>query len=79
VNVNGLVQVEPGAGEAIEIHAERRAKASTDEAAKDLLGRVEMREDVKPEAVRLEAKPPKTFRGAWTSSSSSRFRPASTS
>ena len=63
VNVNGLVQVEPGAGEAIEIHAERRAKASTDEAAKDLLGRVEMREDVKPEAVRLEAKPPKTFRG----------------
>ena len=63
VNVNGLVQVEPGAGAAIEIHAERRAKASTDEAAKDLLGRVEMREDVKPDAVRLEAKPPKTFRG----------------
>jgi hypothetical protein len=63
VNVNGLVQVEPGSGTAIEIRAERRAKASTDEAAKELLGRVEMREDVKPDAVRLEAKPPKTFRG----------------
>ena len=38
VNVNGLVQVEAGTGPAIEIRAERRAKASSDEAAKDLLG-----------------------------------------
>jgi hypothetical protein len=63
VNVNGLVQVEPGAAAGVEVRAERRAKASTDEAAKELLARVEMREDVKPDAVRLEAKPPKTFRG----------------
>jgi hypothetical protein len=63
VNVNGLVQVEPGAGSAIEIRAERRAKASSDESAKELLGRVQMLEDVKPDAVRVEAKPPKTFRG----------------
>lgn len=63
VNVNGLVQVEAGAGPAIEIRAERRAKASSDEAAKDLLGKVEMLEEVKPDAVRLEAKPPKTIRG----------------
>jgi Putative adhesin len=63
VNVNGLVQVEPGSGAAIEVRAERRAKASSDETAKDLLGKVEMREDVQADAVRLEAKPPKTFRG----------------
>jgi Putative adhesin len=63
VNVNGLVQVEPGAGPAIEVRAERRAKATSDEGARELLGKVEMREDVKPDAVRLEAKLPKTFRG----------------
>ncbi len=63
MNVNGLVQVEAGTGPAIEIRAERRAKASSDEAAKDLLGKVQMLEDVKPDAVRLEAKPPKTIRG----------------
>jgi hypothetical protein len=63
VNVNGVVQVEPGTGSAIEIRAERRAKASSDEAAKELLGKVQMLEDVKPDAVRVEAKPPKTIRG----------------
>jgi Toastrack DUF4097 len=63
VNVNGLVQVEPGTGPGIEIRAERRAKASSDEAAKELLGKVQMLEDVKADAVRVEAKPPKTFRG----------------
>jgi hypothetical protein len=63
VNVNGLVQVEAGPGPQVEIHAERRAKASSDEAAKELLGKVQMLEDIKPDAVRVEAKPPKTFRG----------------
>lgn len=63
VNVNGLVQVEPGEGSTIEIRAERKAKASSDESAKELLGKVEMLEDAKPESVRVEAKPPKTFRG----------------
>ena len=59
VNVNGLVQVEPGTGPGVEVRAERRAKASSDEAAKDLLGKVQMIEDVKGDAVRIEAKPPK--------------------
>src|SRR4029453_12139168 len=63
VNVNGLVQGEPGTAPGIEIRAERRAKASSDEAAKELLGKVQMLEDVKADAVRVEAKPPKTFRG----------------
>ena len=63
VNVNGLVQVEPGEGSTIEIRAERRAKASSDEAAKEMLGKVQMLEDAKPDSVRVEAKPPKTFRG----------------
>jgi hypothetical protein len=60
VNVNGLVQVEPGTAQTVEIRAERRAKASTDEAAKALLGKVEMREDSKPDALRVEAKVPKS-------------------
>ena len=64
VNVNGLVQVEPGTGPAVEIRAERHAKASSDEAAKDLLGKVQMLEDIKPDSVRVEAKPPKTFMAA---------------
>ena len=57
------MQVEPGTGPAVEIRAERRAKASSDEAAKELLGKVQMLEDVKPDAVRVEAKPPRAVRG----------------
>jgi hypothetical protein len=65
VNVNGLVQVEPGTGQTVEIRAERRAKASSDDAAKTLLGKVQMLEDSKPDALRVEAKVPKS--AGWNS------------
>ena len=44
------------------MHAERIAKASTDEAAKELLAKIEIVESVKPDAVRLETSAPKSFR-----------------
>jgi hypothetical protein len=59
VNVNGLVQVEQGSGPAIEVRAERTAKAATDEAAKELLGRVEMVETRSADGLKLETKAPK--------------------
>jgi Toastrack DUF4097 len=61
VNVNGRIEVEPGTGATVELRAERTAKASSDESAKDLLSKVQMLEDAKPDSVRVEAKPPK-----WT-------------
>lgn len=56
-NVNGLIDVTEG-GSVVEVKAERIAKASTDEAARALLEKVEMREDVTANRVRVEAKLP---------------------
>jgi len=56
-NVNGLIDVSEG-GSTVEVRAERTAKASSDEAAKDLLGKVEMKEEVSGTRVRIEAKLP---------------------
>jgi hypothetical protein len=61
VNTNGQVEVLQGTGPKVEVSAEKIAKASSDEAAKDLLGKIEIVETVKPDAVRLETKTPKTF------------------
>jgi hypothetical protein len=61
VNTNGMVEVLQGTGPKVEVSAEKIAKASSDEAAKDLLGKIEIVETVKPDSVRLETKTPKTF------------------
>lgn len=61
VNTNGLVEVLQGPGPKVEVSAEKIAKASSDEAAKDLLGKIEIVETIKPDAVRLVTKTPKTF------------------
>jgi DUF4097 and DUF4098 domain-containing protein YvlB len=61
VNTNGLVEVLQGTGSKVEVSAEKIAKASSDEAAKDLLRKIEIIETVKPDSVRLETKTPKTF------------------
>ncbi len=61
VNVNGQVQVEPATGSDVEVRAERVAKASTDQAAKELLGKVEMAETKTADGVKLETKAPKNF------------------
>jgi hypothetical protein len=59
VNVNGQVQVEQATGTDVEVRAERIAKASTDQAAKELLARVEIVETRTAEGMKLETKAPK--------------------
>lgn len=59
INVNGRITAEASEGTAVEVVADRTAKATTDEAAKDLLGRIEMREEVGPDRVRVEVRAPR--------------------
>jgi hypothetical protein len=62
INVNGRIMAEPSDGTSLELVGERTAKASSDEAARELLGRVEMREEVGPSQVRVEVRAPRGFR-----------------
>lgn len=71
INVNGRISAEPAEGGTVELVAERTAKASTDEAAKTLLGQVEMREETGAGRVRVEVRAPRSFgmsghEVAWT-------------
>jgi hypothetical protein len=59
INVNGRIVAETFDGSVIEVRAERSAKAASDEAAKDLLNRIEMREEVGADRVRVEVRPPR--------------------
>jgi hypothetical protein len=61
VNVNGQVQVEQATGADVEVRAERIAKASTDEAAKELLGKVDMVETKSADSVKVETRTPKNW------------------
>ena len=54
VNTNGRIEVEGVDGTTVEIRAERIAKGATDSAAKELLPRIVIREDIKPDRVTLE-------------------------
>jgi hypothetical protein len=61
-NVNGTITIEPSAdASTIEVRAERTTRATSDEAARELLKKLEIVEDVKPDAIRIETKAPKTF------------------
>jgi hypothetical protein len=60
INVNGKILAEASDGSSVEIRAERSAKAATDEAAKELLGKIEMREEVGGDRVRIEVRSPRT-------------------
>jgi hypothetical protein len=59
INVNGKIIAEASDGSSVEIRAERSAKAPSDEGAKELLGKIEMREEVGTDRVRVEARPPR--------------------
>jgi DUF4097 and DUF4098 domain-containing protein YvlB len=62
VNQNGSITVEPStASGQVEIRAERTARSSTDEAAKELLKKIEIREDVSATRVRVETHAPKMW------------------
>jgi putative adhesin len=60
-NGNGGIEVTQASDGKVSVHAERIAKASSDEAAKQLLAKIEIVETVKPDAVRLETRAPKGF------------------
>jgi hypothetical protein len=59
INVNGKISAEPASGNAIEVVADRLAKATSDDAARDLLGRLEMREEAGTGRVRIEVRAPR--------------------
>lgn len=54
VNTNGRIDVEGVDGSTVEIKAEKIARGSTDAAARELLPRIVIKEDVKPDRISLE-------------------------
>jgi len=54
VNTNGGIDVEGVDGSTVEIKAEKIARGSTDAAARELLPRIVIKEDVKPDRITLE-------------------------
>ena len=54
VNTNGKVDVEGVDGSTVEVRAERIARGATDSAARELLPRIVIKEDIKPDRVTLE-------------------------
>jgi hypothetical protein len=54
VNTNGRIDVEGVEGTTLEVRAERIAKAATDAGARELLPRIVIKEDVKPDHVKIE-------------------------
>jgi hypothetical protein len=53
-NTNGRVEIEGVEGSTVEVHAERIARAATDDGAKELLPRITIKEDIKPDRVSVE-------------------------
>lgn len=62
-NINGKIEVEPSAGTSVEVVAHKSAKGANAAAAKDALGRIEIREDVSPSSISIETKLPRG--GGW--------------
>ncbi len=58
VNTNGLIEVLATDNPQIEVRAERIARANTEDAAKELLKQVQIKETVAPDQVRLETSLP---------------------
>jgi hypothetical protein len=54
VNTNGKIDVEGIDGSTVEVRAERIARAATDAAARDLLPRIVIKEDIAPDRVAIE-------------------------
>lgn len=60
INVNGRITAEATDGSEVKLSAVRSAKASTDDGARELLGKIEMREEVGDSRVRVEVRAPRT-------------------
>ena len=54
VNTNGKIDVEGVDGTTVEVRAERIAKGATEDAAREMLPRIKITEDVKPDRVSVE-------------------------
>jgi hypothetical protein len=61
VNTNGFIKVDASDSPQVEVHAERIARAATPQAAKDLLQKAEISEDVSSDRVHLESRSPTGF------------------
>ena len=59
INVNGRITAETTEGTNIVLEGKRSAKARSDEAAKEMLGKLEIREEVGGSSVRVESRPPR--------------------
>jgi hypothetical protein len=71
INVNGRITAEAGEGPQTEVRAERIARASSDEAAREVLSKLDMREEASSSRVRIEVRAPNmNFHGGhelrWT-------------
>ena len=53
-NTNGRIDVEGTDGSTVEVRAERLARATTDEAAKELLPRIKINDEVKPDRIAID-------------------------
>jgi DUF4097 and DUF4098 domain-containing protein YvlB len=54
-NTNGIVEIEGVTGSTVDVRAERVAHATTDSAARELLSRIVIKEDVTPTRISLES------------------------
>ncbi|PYR00768.1 MAG: hypothetical protein DMF97_08930 [Acidobacteria bacterium] len=54
VNTNGKIEVEPADGPEVEIRAERIARAATDAGARELLPRIDIKEDIGPDRISVQ-------------------------
>jgi hypothetical protein len=64
ININGQISAEASDGAALEVKAERSAKAGSDDAARELLNKIEMREEVGDGKVRVEVRAPRITGGS---------------
>ncbi|HEY6360244.1 MAG TPA: DUF4097 family beta strand repeat-containing protein [Vicinamibacterales bacterium] len=53
VGENGAIDVGAGSGPQVEVRAEREARADTEEAARELLQKLQIREEIAPDSVKL--------------------------
>ncbi len=63
ININGQITAEASTGATVEVRAERSASGSSDEAAKAFLDKIEMREEVGADRVRIETVAPRVRLG----------------
>ena len=59
INVNGRITAEQTDGAELVVEGKRTAKARSDEGARDLLNKLEIREEVGDSVVRVESRPPR--------------------